>query len=66
VAEEVAPGKAGRYASLFSGAFYAGTEGDCDYIAVKHGSKVVKTFRVRLGDVPLNREMRLAIDEAEW
>ncbi len=56
----------GRYSSWFSGVFYAGTDESFDYVAIKHGPKTVKIFKVKKGKLGVKQEMKTSGDEKKW
>jgi hypothetical protein len=56
----------GRYSSWFSGVFYAGTDHESDYVAVKHGTNTVKVFKIKRGELGIKQRMRTNVDEKKW
>ena len=64
--KEYANSPMGHYSSWFSGVFYAGTDDDFDYVAIKHGSNTIKVFKLKRGDLGVKRRMRITADEDKW
>lgn len=64
--KETVNGPMGRFASLFRGVFYAGSDDGSDYFAIPLGRVTVQAFKMRRGDLGVQRRMRLTADERKW
>jgi hypothetical protein len=59
----------GRYANLFSGVFYAGSDDRGDYFVIPLGTKnvgVFQVFKTKLGAIAVPHTARLTSDESKW
>ena len=56
----------GYYASMFSGVFYAGSDSESDYIAIKHGKSTVKMFKIKRGEIDLKDRTTVQTSDKKW
>ena len=56
----------GHQASLFRGAFYAGSDDNFDYVAIKHGKFAIYAYKTPRGDKDVGRRMKVTTDEKRW
>jgi len=63
---EYVNGPMGHYSTLFSGIFYVGSDNEFDYVAIKHGKNTVKMFKIKRGQLSVNRQMKIDADDKKW
>jgi len=56
----------GYYSSWFSGVFYVGSDDEFDYVAIKHAKTTVKVFKMKRGELSLERRMKTNADDKKW
>jgi hypothetical protein len=64
--QEYVNGPMGRYSSQFGGVFYAGSDRTHDYIAIKHGPRPVKVFKMGQGELRVEHRVVADGDATKW
>ena len=63
---EIVNSPEGRFAKVFRGVYYAGSDEAFDYIAIPLGTVTVQTFRAQRGAFVIQGRMPLTADERKW